>query len=176
MPPQHLRHCPVGVQLGHQNDKSAGQSVRFWPAQYLPVQPGTGRGCAVLALSGRCLGRRRSDGQALAAFGATCVDDGAAATGFHANQESVGACTADFRRLVSAFHGQSPSDKYPHCLGESLTLSQILAVTTIAPRPRAPGAALARAPNRPPRRKNSLAPGPNPVTIAPPPDTPGFCG
>jgi len=176
MPPQHLRHWPVGVQLGHQNDKSAGQSVRFWPAQYLPVQPGTGRGCAVLALSGRCLGRRRSDGQALAAFGAACVDDGAAATGFHANQESVGACTADFRRLVSAFHGQCPSDKHPHCLGESLTLSQILAAPTIERVPRGVGAPHCPPLHCPQRRKNSPPDGPNPVTIAPPPDAPGFCG
>lgn len=176
MPPQHLRHWPVGVQLGHQNDKNAGQNVRFWPAQYLPVQPGTGRGCAVLALSGRCLGRRRSDGQALAAFGAACVDDSAAATGFHANQESVGACTADFRRLVSAFHGQCPSDKHPHCLGESLTLSQILAAPTIERVPRGVGAPHCPPPHCPQRRKNSPPDGPNPVTIAPPPDTPGFCG
>ena len=176
MPPQRLRHWRLGAQLGHQNDKSAGQSVRFWPAQYLPVQPGTGRGCAVLALSGRCLGRRRSDGQALAALGAACVDDSAAATGFHANQESVGACTADFRRLVSAFHDQYPSNKYPHYLGESLTLSQILAAPTIALPRTGPGTAPAMPSKRPPRHKNSLADDPNPVTIAPPPDTPGFCG
>lgn len=45
-----------------------------------------------------------SDGQTLAPFGATGVDDGAAATGFHANQEAVCTGAADLGRLVSAFH------------------------------------------------------------------------
>jgi hypothetical protein len=45
-----------------------------------------------------------SDSQAFTAFGATGVDDGAATTGFHADQKAVGARTACFRGLVSAFH------------------------------------------------------------------------
>lgn len=45
------------------------------------------------------------DSQTLAALGATCVDDSAATAGLHANEEPVGACAADFGRLVSAFHG-----------------------------------------------------------------------
>jgi len=51
-------------------------------------------------------GQRRagSDSQALAALGAACVDDGAAATGLHADQKAVGACAPHFGRLVGAFH------------------------------------------------------------------------
>ena len=45
-----------------------------------------------------------SDSQAFTAFGATGVDDGAATTGFHADQKAVGTRTACFRGLVSAFH------------------------------------------------------------------------
>lgn len=45
-----------------------------------------------------------SDGQTLAPFGATSIDDGAAATGFHANQEAVCTGAANLGRLVSAFH------------------------------------------------------------------------
>lgn len=44
------------------------------------------------------------DSQALTALGAARIDHGAAATGFHANQETVGTCAADFGGLVSAFH------------------------------------------------------------------------
>ena len=45
-----------------------------------------------------------SDGQALAALGAACVDHGAAAAGLHADQEAVGAGAANFGGLVGAFH------------------------------------------------------------------------
>jgi hypothetical protein len=44
--------------------------------------------------------------QALAAFGATCVDHCTATAGFHANQKPVGASAADFGRLVGAFHDE----------------------------------------------------------------------
>jgi hypothetical protein len=44
------------------------------------------------------------DSQALAALGAACVDNSAAAAGLHANQETVGTGAADFGRLVSTFH------------------------------------------------------------------------
>ena len=44
------------------------------------------------------------DSQALAAFGATGVDDSATAAGFHANQKAVGTGTAGLGRLVCAFH------------------------------------------------------------------------
>ena len=47
---------------------------------------------------------RRLDRQAFAAFGPSCVDHGAATTGFHANENAMGAGTTDFRWLVSAFH------------------------------------------------------------------------
>ena len=47
---------------------------------------------------------QRLDGQALAAFGATRIDDRAATTGFHTNKKAVGAGTTDFGGLVSAFH------------------------------------------------------------------------
>jgi hypothetical protein len=42
--------------------------------------------------------------QALATLGTASCDDSAAATGFHANQETVGACTTCFGGLISAFH------------------------------------------------------------------------
>src|SRR6476619_5356967 len=48
------------------------------------------------------------DGEALAALGAACVDDGTAATGLHADEEAVGTGAADFGCLVSAFHDGFP--------------------------------------------------------------------
>jgi hypothetical protein len=61
---------------------------------------------------------RELDSQTLAAFGAACIDHGAAATGFHANQKTMGACAADFGGLVSAFHVNFPNglSGYPHPL------------------------------------------------------------
>ncbi len=53
------------------------------------------------------LPRPDSDGQALAAFGAACIDHGAAAAGAHASQKTVGASTFDFRGLIGAFHDLS---------------------------------------------------------------------
>jgi hypothetical protein len=44
------------------------------------------------------------DSQALAALGATCVDDGTATAGFHTDHETMGTGTLDFRWLISAFH------------------------------------------------------------------------
>ena len=44
------------------------------------------------------------DSQTLAALGTARVDHGTAATGLHANQETVGTGAANFGRLVSAFH------------------------------------------------------------------------
>jgi hypothetical protein len=48
--------------------------------------------------------RAELDSQAFAAFGTARVDDGTAATGFHANQKAVGTGAANFRGLVRAFH------------------------------------------------------------------------
>ena len=48
-----------------------------------------------------------SDGQTLAALGATSVDDSAATAGLHADEEAMRAGAADFRSLVGAFHDQS---------------------------------------------------------------------
>jgi hypothetical protein len=50
---------------------------------------------------------RRLYSQTLAAFGATCSNDGAAATRFHAGQEAVRTCAFDFGGLVCAFHDLS---------------------------------------------------------------------
>jgi hypothetical protein len=44
------------------------------------------------------------DSQTLAAFGAARIDNGAATTGFHADQKAMGTGATDFGRLVSAFH------------------------------------------------------------------------
>jgi hypothetical protein len=49
----------------------------------------------------------RSDSQAFTAFGATRIDDRATTTCFHADQKAMGARTARFRGLVSAFHVKS---------------------------------------------------------------------
>jgi hypothetical protein len=46
--------------------------------------------------------------QTLAAFGATRVDHGTAATGFHADQKAVSAGATNFGRLVCAFHFGNP--------------------------------------------------------------------
>jgi hypothetical protein len=45
------------------------------------------------------------DGQALAALGATGVQDSTTTAGLHADEEAVGTGALDFGRLVSAFHG-----------------------------------------------------------------------
>ena len=47
---------------------------------------------------------RQLDGQTLAAFGAACIDHGAATTGLHSNEKAMGTGAADFGGLVSAFH------------------------------------------------------------------------
>lgn len=50
---------------------------------------------------------RDSETQALAALGTTRIDDSATASSLHANEETVGARTADFGSLVGAFHDLS---------------------------------------------------------------------
>jgi hypothetical protein len=45
------------------------------------------------------------DCQAFAALGTASVDDSAATACFHAHQEAVGACAANFGGLIRAFHG-----------------------------------------------------------------------
>jgi hypothetical protein len=47
------------------------------------------------------------DSQTLAAFGATCIDHSATATGFHANQKAVGTGATCLGWLVGAFHNSS---------------------------------------------------------------------
>jgi hypothetical protein len=47
----------------------------------------------------------KSGGQALAAFGATGIDHGAATARFHAHHKAMGTGAAGFGRLVCAFHG-----------------------------------------------------------------------
>ncbi|MDB5779360.1 MAG: hypothetical protein JWP79_2750 [Polaromonas sp.] len=54
-----------------------------------------------------CPQKTRLDSQAFAAFGTSGRNDGAAATGFHACQETVGTGALDFGRLVCAFHDKS---------------------------------------------------------------------
>ena len=51
--------------------------------------------------------------QALATLGATCVQNSAAATGLHANAETVGTLATGNRGLVSAFHGVSKEKEPP---------------------------------------------------------------
>jgi hypothetical protein len=51
--------------------------------------------------------RPESDGQALAALGATRIDDGAAAASLHAHEKAMGTGAADFGSLVGAFHVDS---------------------------------------------------------------------
>jgi hypothetical protein len=53
----------------------------------------------------QALGRHVLDSQTLTAFGAARIDHGAAATGFHTYEETVGTGAAGFGRLVCAFHG-----------------------------------------------------------------------
>ena len=61
---------------------------------------------------------RELDSQALAALGAARIDHCAATASLHANQKTMGACTADFGGLVSAFHVNFPKrlSGYPHLL------------------------------------------------------------
>lgn len=57
---------------------------------------------------GAALSDKTLDGQALAALGAACVDNGTAAAGLHADEETVGARAARLGGLVSTFHGAIP--------------------------------------------------------------------
>jgi hypothetical protein len=64
--------------------------------------------------------------QALAALGAAGVDNGAAATGLHANEKAVRTRAAHFGRLVGAFH-----DRYsgkPMIILEKQALGQAAAI------------------------------------------------
>ena len=74
------------------------------------------QGCASLPLTRPThIGPRdtiKLNSQTFAAFGAAGVDDGTAPPGFHANQETVGACAAYFGRLVCAFHLEIPIDEF----------------------------------------------------------------
>jgi hypothetical protein len=64
-----------------------------------------GAAAGVSATAARTARRsRRSDGQALAALGATRVDHGTTASRLHSHEEAVGAGAADFGGLVGAFH------------------------------------------------------------------------
>ena len=54
----------------------------------------------LIRLNGQAL-----DSQALAAFGATGIDYGTPATGFHPDQKPVGTGAANLGRLVGALHG-----------------------------------------------------------------------
>lgn len=66
--------------------------------------------------------------EALAALGATCVDNSATATGFHANEETVRACAANFGRLIRAFHVEFLTDS----VCDSKSLRGILNASCIA--------------------------------------------
>jgi hypothetical protein len=55
--------------------------------------------------------RRRSQTEALAAFGATRRDHCATTTGFHAHQKAMRACAANFGRLICAFHDDTCANK-----------------------------------------------------------------
>jgi hypothetical protein len=48
--------------------------------------------------------RQLLDSEAFTAFGAAGVDNGAATTGFHADQKAMGTGAANFGGLISAFH------------------------------------------------------------------------
>jgi hypothetical protein len=63
----------------------------------------TSHGASVARLSHH----QNLNGQALAAFGATSIDDSAATASFHAYQKAMGTGATSFRRLVSAFHNFS---------------------------------------------------------------------
>jgi hypothetical protein len=63
------------------------------------------------------------DSQALTAFGAACIDHGAATFGLHANQEAVSAGAADFGGLVCTFH----DDFFESDSEETLDYRKILA-------------------------------------------------
>ena len=67
------------------------------------------------------------DSQTLAALGAACVDDSAAAAGLHTNEETVGTCATDFGWLVSAFHGipNGPCDEASMRTGLKANLYQL---------------------------------------------------
>ena len=108
---------------------NARQSAVFSHWACSPWPPGTGRGFENAALGTRIsakrelrcskqygrkpgLGKnatltRRLNGQPFAALGAPCIDHGTTTACLHANEKTVGAGTANFGRLISAFHGKT---------------------------------------------------------------------
>jgi hypothetical protein len=97
---------------GYRRNK-ASDSVAGWRfgLAATAAQNAASSGSAGLALCAQGKGAEAAlYGQTLAAFSAACVDNGAAAFGFHANQKAVRAGAASFRWLVSAFHshGRNP--------------------------------------------------------------------
>ncbi len=92
----------------------AARNEASWRRYRPPLLPRTGPGFSAAARMGRRAeeamapncgnGAVPSDSQTLAALGAASVDDGAAATGLHANQKAVGTGAAHFGGLVGAFH------------------------------------------------------------------------
>ena len=74
----------------------AGCASTRWKSTDRTMRPGTG-----------AIGKREfspSDSQALAALGATRIDDGTPAARLHTREKPVRACAANFRRLIGAFH------------------------------------------------------------------------
>jgi hypothetical protein len=65
----------------------------------------TFKGCGAAAQSGS------SNTQTLATLGTTGTDNGAATTGAHTDEKTMGALAAHDGRLVSTFHGQVPCKK-----------------------------------------------------------------
>jgi len=92
---------PVHRKMGRARHDAARQHGLELASRFQSLHFASGARTAVQLA--RC-GPRKSDRQTLAPFGSTGVDHGATTAGFHANQESVGAGSANLGGLVSAFH------------------------------------------------------------------------
>lgn len=86
---------------------------------------GVGPCCQTVEGDARRPRRPCSDRQALAALGATRVDDGTAPPRLHAHEETVGASAADFGGLIRALHGASCWDDESEDTGGSASHASV---------------------------------------------------
>jgi hypothetical protein len=83
------------------------QALKIDGAGQAAEHGGQGREKCGWSATGRCAGLRSDLGQALAAFGAACIQHDTPTTGLHADKKSMRARTAGLRGLVGTLHGSA---------------------------------------------------------------------
>lgn len=87
-------------------------------------EQGAGKSNQASNKQSRWLSPKRSlNSQTLAAFGAACVDHGAATFGFHTHEKAVRASAAGFGRLISTFHDRGLSCGWERGLEDRLAIT-----------------------------------------------------